>query len=107
MSQYSHDEIVIAIDKVIIETVKQIVDELLQSSGLVERDLLLYSKISLLRQFIQSGQSESIRRVNRPPIKDECLQLFSSIRDKHKCYTGHIYQTLATYFHNLLCLLKV
>jgi len=83
MSQYSHDEIVIATDKVIIETVKQIVDELLQSSGLVERDLLLYSKISLLRQFIESGQYESIRRVNRPPImgtrKRPDIELFGGL----------------------------
>jgi len=68
MSKYTHDEIVIAVDEVLITIITQIVEEMLKSQDLSE-NLLFYNKIKLLNEFLQKGQKESIRRVNRPPVK--------------------------------------
>jgi len=67
MTLYSHDEIVIAIDEALIDIITQVAEELLQNPY-VTGNLTFYNKIALLKDFLQNGQRERIRRVNKPPI---------------------------------------
>jgi hypothetical protein len=64
MPRYTHDEIVIGVDEVLIDILARVVDELLYDIG--KSEPLFYNKIILLQKFLKNGQKENIRRVNKP-----------------------------------------